>query len=142
MLGVRIVLDTSCVVAAMRSPGGASAALMRAARKDQVVLLVSVPLAIEYEAVCSRAEHRAAAELTERDVQIYLDALIAMAEPVEPHYLWRPQLRDAADEMVLEVAANGRASAIVTFNIGDFATVPRMFGIEVLLPWDALARIG
>jgi len=32
-----------------------------------------------------------------------------MAEPVETHYLWRPQLRDVDDEMVLEVAVNGRA---------------------------------
>ncbi len=139
---VRIVLDTSCVVAAMRSPAGASAALLWAARQGRVVLLVSVPLAIEYEAVCSRSEHRIAAELDAAEVQVFLDGVIAMAEPVEPHYLWRPQLRDAADEMVLEVAANGRADAIVTFNTDDFGTVPNMFGIEVLLPRDTLTRIG
>ncbi|MEI9989382.1 MAG: putative toxin-antitoxin system toxin component, PIN family [Rhizomicrobium sp.] len=139
---MRIVLDTSCVVAALRSPAGASATLLRAARKERLTLLVSVPLAIEYEAVCSRAEHRTAAGLDEEEVRIFLDALIAMAEPVEPHYLWRPQLRDAADEMVLEAAANGRADAIVTFNIGDFGSAPRMFGIAVLLPSDALKRMG
>ncbi len=126
----------------MRSPSGASAALLRAARKGRAVLLTSVPLAIEYEAVCSRSEYRIAAELDEAEIQVFLDGVIAMAEPVEPHYLWRPQLRDAADEMVLEVAANGKADAIVTFNLQDFGTVPRMFGIEVLLPRYALARIG
>ena len=104
-------------------------------------MLVSVPLAIEYEAVCSRIEHRKAAELDEAEVTSFLDAVIAMAEPVEPHYLWRPQLRDAADEMVLEVAANGRADAIVTFNVGDFGPVPKMFGIQVLLPREAVARM-
>ena len=80
--------------------------------------------------------------MDEAEIQVFLDGVIAMAEPVEPHYLWRPQLRDAADEMVLEVAANGKADAIVTFNLQDFGTVPRMFGIEVLLPRYALARIG
>ena len=38
-------------------------------------------------------------------------------------------------------AANGRASAIVTFNKEDFGTVPLLFGIEVLSPVDALRGI-
>jgi putative PIN family toxin of toxin-antitoxin system len=126
----------------MRGPAGASAEILRAVRAKRATLLVSVPLAIEYEAVCSRAEHRKAAELNEEEVSTFLDAVVAMAEPVEPHYLWRPQLRDAADEMVLEVAANGRADAIVTFNLDDFGMIPRMFGIQVMLPRDALKRIG
>jgi hypothetical protein len=57
-----------------------------------------------------------------------------MAEPVESHFLWRPQLRDPNDEMVLEAAVNGRANALVTFNSRDFGKVPAKFGIEVLLP--------
>ena len=126
----------------MRSPEGASAAILRAARKGRVTLLASVPLAIEYEAVCARAEHRKAAQLTDKEVHIFLDVVVAMCEPVEPHYLWRPQLRDAADEMVLEVAANGRADAIVTFNVDDFGSVPKMFGIDVLLPRQALEKIA
>src|SRR5678809_226838 len=99
---MRIVMDTSCVVAAMRAPGGASAAILRAARQEKVTLLMSVPLAIEYEAVCTRLEHRRAASLDLKEISIFLDALVALAEPIEPHYLWRPQLRDASDEMVLE----------------------------------------
>ena len=64
-----------------------------------------------------------------------------MAEPVTTHFLWRPQLRDPADEMVLEAAINGRADALVTFNVRDFGTVPAQFGVEVLLPRDAIRRI-
>ena len=36
---VKVVLDTDVVVAAMRSPRGASAAILRAARQGQVTLL-------------------------------------------------------------------------------------------------------
>ncbi len=125
----------------MRAPTGASAELLRLARRERVTLLLSVPLAIEYEAVCSRLEHRRAAGLDEKDVAIFLDAVVALSEPVEPHYLWRPQLRDAADEMVLEVAVNGGANAIVTFNTDDFGNAPRMFGIEIWAPREALMRI-
>lgn len=135
------MLDTAVVVGAMRSPAGASAAILRAARQDRVTLLLSVALAIEYEAVCSRAEHREAAGLTDREADIFVTAVIAMAEPVETHFLWRPQLRDAADEMVLEAAVNGRADALVTFNTQDFGTAPAQFGVELLLPREVIARI-
>ena len=75
-------------------------------------------------------------------MSIFLDALIAMPEPVETHFLWRPQLRDPNDEMVLEVAVNGRADALVTFNMRDYGTAaPAQFGVEVLLPREAIARI-
>ena len=138
---VRLVLDTDVIVAALRSPGGASAEILRQARRGRVMLLVSVPLAMEYEAVCSEAEHRLAAGLTEREVEIFLDALVAMAEPVKTHFLWRPQLRDPGDEMVLEAAVNGRANVLVTFNVRDFGPVPSHFGIALRVPREAIERI-
>jgi hypothetical protein len=36
----------------------------------------------------------------------------------------RPPLRDPNDEMVLEAAVNGRADALVTFNVRDYGTTP------------------
>jgi putative PIN family toxin of toxin-antitoxin system len=135
------VLDTNVIVAAMRSPAGASAALLKAARREKITILANVALALEYEATCLRAEHGVAAGLRQSQVAIFVDAVIAMTEPVESHFLWRPQLRDPADELVLEAAVNGRASAIVTFNTQDFGTAPLLFGIEVLSPVAALRRI-
>jgi putative PIN family toxin of toxin-antitoxin system len=138
---VKLVLDTDVVVAAMRSPSGASAALVRAARRGQATLLLTVPLAIEYEAICRQAEHRRAAGLSDRQVGIFLDAVIAKAEHVDAHFLWRPQLHDPNDEMVLEAAVNGGADALVTFNLRDFWTAPERFGVDLLLPRVAIARI-
>jgi putative PIN family toxin of toxin-antitoxin system len=134
-------MDTDAVVAAMRSPGGASAAIIRAVRRKQVTLLLSVPLAMEYEAVCRRSEHREESGLSVQQVEIFLDAIIAMGEPVPTYFLWRPQLRDPNDEMVLEAAVNGRADALVTFNVRDYGTAATQFGVEVLLPRQAIARI-
>jgi putative PIN family toxin of toxin-antitoxin system len=138
---VRFVLDTDVVVAAMRSPTGASAAIVRAARRKKVTLLLSVALAMEYEAVCRRPEHRMEAGLSSRQVEIFLDAVIALSEPVHTHFLWRPQLRDPNDEMVLEAAVNGQADAVVTFNLRDYGTAASQFGVEVLLPREAITRI-
>jgi putative PIN family toxin of toxin-antitoxin system len=138
---MRVVADTDVIVAAMRSPTGASATILRAAREGKVTLLTSVALAMEYEAVCSEAEHRLAAGLRVAQAAIFIDAVVALAEPVRTHFLWRPQLRDAGDEMVLEAAVNGRADVLATFNVRDFSSAPARFGIELLLPRDALKRI-
>jgi len=138
---MRLVLDTSVVVAAMRSPTGASAALLMRARQAKVTLLANVALALEYDATCRRAEHILAAGLTADEAGIFVDAVLAMVHPVESHFVWRPSLRDPADEMVLEAAVNGQAAAIVTFNQRDFGAAPLEFGIEVLTPAVALRRI-
>jgi predicted nucleic acid-binding protein len=135
-----LVLDTDVIVAAMRSPLGASAALLMSVRRGEITMLANVALALEYEATCRRAEHGVAAGLSTAQVGIFVDAVIALAEPVETHFLWRPQLRDPGDELVLEAAVNGRANAIVTFNQRDFGEVPMRFGVEVLAPADALRR--
>jgi len=135
------VLDTNVVVAAMRSPTGASTALLMAARRSELTMLANVALALEYEATCQLAEHRLAAGLDLDEVGIFIDAVLAMVEPVETHFMWRPQLRDPADELVLEAAVNGQAAAIVTFNRRDFGAAPAQVGIELLTPAEAIRRI-
>lgn len=54
--------------------------------------------------------------LSREEASQFTTAVIALAEPVTIHCLRRPRLRDPNDEMVLEVAVNGQASAIITFN--------------------------
>ncbi|MBV8779620.1 MAG: putative toxin-antitoxin system toxin component, PIN family [Alphaproteobacteria bacterium] len=138
---MRCLLDTNIVVAAMRSPTGASAALLAAARHGELTMLANVALALEYEATCRLDEHRRASGLTSEEVDVFIDAVLALVEPVETHFIWRPQLRDPADEWVLEAAVNGQAEAIVTFNRRDFGDAPRRFGVDLLLPAEALQRI-
>ena len=139
---MRFVLDTNIIVAALRSPTGASAALVGLALDGVFQPLLSVPLVLEYEHSCSAPDQLAASGLNGSEVEAVLSALCAVAEPVETYFLWRPQLRDPSDEMVLEAAINGRADALVTFNRRDFGTAPERFGIAVLSPQDALRRLG
>jgi putative PIN family toxin of toxin-antitoxin system len=135
------VIDTDVIVAAIRSRKGASAAVLRAVLHDEIEIGLSVALAIEYEAVATRAEHLAAGQLTEQQALTVVEALISSAVPIGTNFRWRPQLRDPDDEMVLEAAANGGASAIVTFNRKDFAPAAAQFGLKVLLPKEALETL-
>jgi len=138
---LRVVLDTNILVAALRSPKGASSTLLKRLAQGRFVLLCSVPLFLEYEAVLSRPGQLAAFGLTPAQVDVILDYLANVAQEVRMHYLWRPQLNDVADEMVLDTTINGHADVLVTFNVRHFSPAPN-FSIEVLQPGDALRRVS
>lgn len=139
---MRLVLDTAVMVAAIRSDAGASRRLLVAALRRRFTLLVSVPLLVEYQAVMTRTEHLTASGLSSDDVDVLLDAVASIGEPIRLAYLWRPMLRDPDDDMVLEAAVNGQADAIVTFNRRDFGLAAGRFGIELLSPGSAIERLG
>lgn len=80
-----------------------------------------------------RPEHRLATGLSLGDIDQVLRGLAAVIVPVDVRFLWRPQLGDPDDVMVLEAAINGRASHIVTFNSRDFHPADK-FGIKVATP--------
>lgn len=136
------VLDTDVIVSAMRGLSGASAALLGAALDKRLTMLASVPLYFEYEVKCTDPVHWTAAGLTQEQANIVVNGLAALIEPVKTHFLlWRPMLRDPNDEMVLEVAANGSAEAIVTFNLRDYGKAPQAFNIEVINPSTGIRRV-
>jgi putative PIN family toxin of toxin-antitoxin system len=138
---VSYVLDTDVIVAALRSDRGASRQLLRAALNQQFELLLSAPLMLEYEAVLTRPQHLDACRLSSAEVGRVLDDLAAVAKPVRLAFRWRPRLPDPDDDMVLETAISGSASAIVTFNQRDFAEAGRDFDCAIILPATALRQI-
>jgi putative PIN family toxin of toxin-antitoxin system len=133
---MRVVLDTSVMVAAVRSRSGASRLWLSSILRGNHIAVISVPLIIEYEAVLTRPEHLVASNAPGADISRLLDGLCSVAVHVQTNSLWRPRLRDPDDEMVLEAAAQGSASTILTFNTRDFAGCER-FGIQALHPGTA-----
>lgn len=138
---MRLVFDTDVVIAAVRSRSGASARLLRKALSKEFELLLSVPLALEYEAVLLRPEHRRVHGLSASDAEEVVNALISVAEPVQIRFLWRPVLVDPNDDMVLETAINGQADLLVTFNQHDFAEAKKRFALDVVRASEALRRV-
>jgi putative PIN family toxin of toxin-antitoxin system len=126
------------LVAGLRSQLGASNQVLIAVAEQRIKPLVTTAVFLEYEAVLLRAEQRLATGLSEADVAGFLGAMAAAAEAVEISFRWRPQLRDPADELMLEAAVNGQAEAIVTHNVTDFEPASTRFGVRILTPAQVL----
>jgi len=79
----RIVLDTSVVVAGLRTQLGAGNAVLRLVAKRRLVALATSPLFLEYEDVLKRPEQRLAHGLAPEAIEEFLAELAALIEPVE-----------------------------------------------------------
>jgi len=134
----RVVLDTNILVGGLRSRRGSSFVILQSVLHRRLCPLVTTALLLEYEAVLGRAEHRIVHELSSVDIERFLSGLSLLAEPVERHFRWRPQLVDPADEMVLETAVNGRADALITYNRRHFEFAARRFSLRVLAPAELM----
>lgn len=138
---ISAVLDTNVLVAALSSRSGASHQLLLRAMDGRFRVLASPPLWLEYEAVLKRDVIREMHQLSRSDIDDFLDALAIIVRPVHFHYLWRPQLRDPKDEMVLETTMNGQADVLVTFNVADFREAMRRFAPSLMTPAAFLSRL-
>lgn len=135
---MNFVLDTNVLVAAVRSPSGASAEILRQSIKGKFGVLCSVPMFLEYESVLLRPEQLLAAKVNAKDVINLLNVVAGIVQRVDIQFMWRPQLRDPNDDMVLELAVNGlgvgKPVPIVTTNLKDFEPQAGSFGIKVMTP--------
>jgi putative PIN family toxin of toxin-antitoxin system len=138
---VRVVLDSSVLVAAVRSQNGASNAVLQLAGQGKLRLLASPPLFLEYEDVLLRPAQMEAHGWPAERIERLLRAIAQRLEPVEIRFHWRPQLPDPGDEIILETAVNGRADALVTHNRRHFIPLEKPFGIPVFTPGELLRRL-
>lgn len=128
---MRVVLDTNVLVAALRSRRGASFQVLSRIGSGEFEIAVSVPLIFEYEDALMR--HLPATALEESDVHDLIDYICNVAIQQDVFFLWRPQLRDPGDDLVLELAVAASCTAIITHNLRDFAGAGR-FGVRVVNP--------
>lgn len=131
---MKIVMDTSVLVAATRSRRGASFALVSAIPSPDFKICLSVPLYTEWQSVLTRPEHLPRGA-TPQEAQAFLRYLASQAHLQEVHFLWRPFLHDPDDDMVLELAVAAGCRYIVTHNTRDFKKTVQL-GVKPIVPAD------
>lgn len=133
-----VVLDPSVLVSALRSQRGASFEIVAALGRGEFEVSVSVALLLEYEATLLR--HADELNIGEEEALGMVDYICDSAIAHEIFFLWRPFLRDAGDDLVLEIAVAAGSEAIITHNVKDFRGV-ETFGIRVLTPRQLLHEL-
>ena len=133
---MRIVLDTSVLVAAVRSRNGASFQLISMLPSEQFEIALSVGLYLEWQAVLTRTEHLPPGATVDAALG-FLRYLASIAYLQEVYFLWRPFLRDPDDDMVVECAVASGSTYIVTHNVRDFRGVEEL-GVKAIPPAEFL----
>jgi uncharacterized protein len=113
------VLDTSVLVAALKSGGGASREVLRLCLQARCRPLVGEKRLKKFEAVMGRTELFQGCLLMEPEREERLNAFLSVCEWVSVFFLWRPNLPDEGDHHLIELAAAGTAGTVVTQNVGD-----------------------
>jgi putative PIN family toxin of toxin-antitoxin system len=133
---MRVVVDTNIVVSALMNPSNAPRQVLRMCLNREIKPLIASALFAEYRDVLAREDLFRNCPVGRDDRDALLDALCSVAEWVNIHFLWRPNLRDEADNHLIELAVAGGAEVIVSANKRDLN-----FG-ELLFPGLRIQTAG
>ncbi len=135
---VLIVFDTNVIISALKSTKGASFRLLSMVRAGVLRPAVTAPLMFEYDDVACRPG--LLPHFLPSEIAGFLDWFVSVSSQHKVHFLWRPLLRDAKDDLVLEAAVAASADYLVTYNLSDFDRASSL-GVRVITPPQLLALI-
>lgn len=124
---LKVVIDTNVLVSGLLKADTAPRRLLELCIDGKVRPLVGNALFSEYLDVLSRESLFSGCAVSEEEREIVLDAFLASCQWINIYFRWRPNLRDEADNHLVELAVAGNASHIVTGNGRDFAQSALVF---------------
>lgn len=138
---MKIVVDTNVFVGACMGVG-ASSEVVAACLRGRAVPLIGCALFAEYEDVLGRDALFAACRLDARERNDLFDIFLATCAWTRIYYAWRPNLRDEADNHLIELGIAGAAERIVTRNLRDLKNMELRFPhLSILTPEQFLREI-
>jgi len=132
-------MDTNVLVSGLRSRKGYSFRLLECVLANELPIAISTPLILEYEATLKKV--LVPEPLSNDDVDVLLDYICSIGVQAKIFYLWRPFLKDAYDDHILELAVAAGSEFIVTYNRKDFVGIDK-FGLQTIEPKKALDLVG
>lgn len=139
-MATKIVVDTSVFISALIGPSGPSREIIRQCLQGVYFPLMGLSLFCEYESVIARQSVLSLCPLSVDEVLRLLQSFMSVCEWVNIYYLWRPNLKDEADNHLIELAIAGNASILVTNNLRDFQNTQLLFPNLLVLSPQALLR--
>ncbi len=138
-----VVIDTNVLTGALLGREGYNRQMLRTCFEERLRPIIGQALFLKYEDVLGRQDLFRSAPLSARERRQLFEAFLSICEWVQVYYRWRPNLRDAADNHILELAVAGSASIIVTNNVADFRGAELRFPeVRILTPKALLQEIS
>jgi putative PIN family toxin of toxin-antitoxin system len=108
---LRIVVDTNVFVGALLRSEGYNRKVLRSCLEERSKPIMGQALLSEYEDLMGRRQLFRNSLLSARERNRLFEAFLSVCEWVQIYYGWRPNLRDEADNHLLELAIAGGASS-------------------------------
>ncbi len=122
--------------------GGASRAIIQECLERRLNPLMGAALFAEYESLLGRKKLIEGSSLQHAEREAVMDAFLSVCRWVKIYFLWRPNLRDEADNHLIELAVAGGAETIITKNVRDFRDAELVFpALRILRPKELLSEM-
>jgi len=135
-----ITLDTNIIYQALRNPKGASGFIFKLFAQRILDIALSEPVFKEYEDVLKRSS---SLKDIGTDIKIIDDILSYVAFWGIEHkiyYLFRPNLKDEKDNILVELAVSSQSKFIVTSNTKDFMNSELIINIPIITPAEFVKK--
>ncbi len=130
-----VTLDTNIVYQALKSANGASFFILQQVRERKIQIALSVPLFEEYEDVLKREKSLKDFDLDVEDIDKFLRFIAYVGKPYKTYFLFRPNLKDEKDNMVVELVIMSQSDYLVTSNTKDFKNAELKFDqLKIVTP--------
>ena len=132
-----VTLDTNVIYQALKSATGASFFILQQVRERTIQIALSVPLFEEYQDVLMQEKSLKNFQLDIEDVDKFLRFIAYVGKPFKTLFLFRPNLKDEKDNMVMELAITSQSDYLVTSNIKDFKNGELLFDqLKIVTPGE------
>jgi putative PIN family toxin of toxin-antitoxin system len=136
-----VTLDTNIIYQALKSANGASFFILQQVRERKIQIALSVPLFEEYEDVLKREKSLKDFDLDVEDIDKFLRFIAYVGKPYKTYFLFRPNLKDENDNMVVELAVTSQCDYLVTSNTKDFKNPELLFDQLKIVTPNEFAKI-
>ncbi len=139
---MRAVLDASVILAAVwtKNPRSASRVVLEAAAAGAYQVVITDEIEAEYREVLARGKlRRGAPAAVHRIAGNLMEALVGVAERVEPAADTRVVEKDPKDDKYLAAALGGGAGYVVTLDRRHMLALGAYEGVRFVAPGDFLA---
>lgn len=129
---MNVVIDCNIFISAVLSENGLAIEVLKKALQKEITPYFGEKLFCEYEDVLHRKHITSASKLTNEEISDLFDALLSVSKWTDTYYLWRPNLKDEADNHLVELAVASNSEYIITHNKKDFINSELKFDFEIV----------